>query len=505
MGRQATMMLALGLVLMLLALSSCTGARPAYKDVNYFVGSQGLKIGLTNADTLDEIYESSNFAYGLTIENLGAYSIVGDEQAILNIGFDPFYVQVDENAKGSNYKIDKSNVVVKGLSLIGKSRYYPSGSKIFFYFPYFQTKNITGQRSKPDTQIFASICYPYATTFSALACVDFDVFNENTRSQVCRQQDISAANQGAPVAVTQVEVENLPMDANLVRPVYTVHVSNVGGGTILSPVDNPAEIERVCTNQDLQSSDFNTVRIEATLSNDIKLVCTPNVIRMNYQEGVSRCTVSDEDLSKAIQYRQNYETPLTVNLSYVYLSTLKKDITIKRLNPYGDLSSQSQQGCLDFQVEVGGECVNKCTYCAQNPGDSACNPANSKVETQWNPSFGCRCSAQTCDSLYPSGLCLPFNSYCPAASYCCSNECASSEVRGPDGSCYPKCSTSCATISKPCICLSPEEAAAISGQDSSLFRKEASAAGLYCSKTGYAFEDQAECKNANQALAEQPV
>jgi hypothetical protein len=485
--------IALFLCIVPVLFASCD-MKPGTTDVNYHTGSDGLVMALTNEKSLGEMYESSSFVYGLTIENKGAYDVAGDGQGILTIGYDPYYIAVNPDAakqQGQQNPIafGSSNLIVKGISLQGKSRYYPTGSKAFLYFPYFTARNITGQRSQPETQIFSSICYPYSTTFSSMACIDFDIYHENTRSQICKQQDLSGSSQGAPVAVTQVEVQNLPTGDNLVRPVFTVHVENIGRGYVLSPVDNLAETERVCTNQDISStSDFNQVGIEAWLSNSIKLECTPDKIRMTQSEGISRCVVKDEDLEKAITYRQSYLSPLTVNLSYVYLSTLKNNIKIKRINPYGDTGAQGQHECDTFQITENGQCVSKCDYCARHTTESMCNPPTARYGIQWNSGFSCRCSSATCDSLYPDGLCVPFSAYCPPASYCCSNECSASQARyAKDGKCYPKCSTDCKAASTTCLC---------GDEEMQTFAEK----GEYCSKDFAVHKDQNLCKEANKEL-----
>ena len=486
-----TAAIALAIVASALLLAGCSGGyAPVHKDVEYYKGSDGLILELTNDETLKEIYESTNFALSMSIENAGAFSVTEPDEAVLSVGFDPFYIETLGEAKGNRLIITRSNIVAKGLSVIGKSRYYPTGSKIFFYFPYFKTRNVTGQQSKPDTQIFASLCYPYATTLSTIVCIDFDVFKEGTRSQVCTQSDLSLKDQGAPVAITLVEVENLPVRDNLVKPVFTLHMRNVGRGSILSPKSDPSEIERVCTNQELSQSDFNMVDVEAWLSNNIRLECTPNTVRLNEQEGITRCTIRDEDIADAISFRQNYQAPLTVNITYLYQNTLKQDIKIKRVNPYGDLSTQNTEGCLPFEVRDGDECVNKCDFCAKNPDASECNIASSRFEVQWNAGFGCKCSQKTCNSLYPDGLCTPFSGFCPVASYCCTSACSSSEQRyEEDGKCYPKCSDSCSEIKKACLC----------GDETTNIL---ALPGSFCSEDANIYSAQEDCKAANDNFEE---
>ena len=153
---------------------------------------------------------------------------------------------------------------------------------------------------------------------------------------------------------------------------------------------------------------------------------------------------------------QNYETPLTVDLSYVYLTSISKDIKIKRTNVFGGPSEPPAQ-CLPSEVRQGERCISRCYYCSQNQGGGAagtpCQPPNAIYHIKFEEQgFHCECGFDECARLYPKGLCVPFSNYCPGASYCCQPECRSSEVM-IKGKCYPKCSTSkCIEARKDCAC-----------------------------------------------------
>jgi hypothetical protein len=442
------------LVIMLscLALTSCDmlGGSTPIPDKNYHEGSEGLVMKLVGEDSLANLYEDSQFSLSLEISNNGAYDLTDEKQGILSINFDPYYVQPVESQAASDKIVTTPNgLLVKGIQGYGKSRYYPVGTKTFLTFANFKTKKIEGQRAEPSTDIFASLCYPYVTVLSKMVCVDFNAFNQNLRSQVCTQQDLSLTDQGAPVAITTVEVDNQPAGNNLVRPVFTIRVTNKGRGMILSPADTSEGLERVCSSKEMNKADFNTVKVNAQLSDSMTLQCNPSTIRMFDDEGFTRCSVSDDDLSKVISWRQNYQAPLTVNLSYVYLSKLQKKIEIKRFNVFGG-SIEDTAECMPFQVRSGDGCINRCTYCAQHPGDATCQPGGGKA-IAFNPSFSCSCSAATCDQLYPSGLCAPNMNFCPGASFCCAPGCKASEIRLDDGVCYPKCSQ-CSAVKADCAC-----------------------------------------------------
>ena len=472
----------ISLLFCILVLSSCSYA-PRQIDVDYYQGIKGLEIDFLPNSPPNELYEESPFNINFFIENRGAFDVWEENYGILSVSFDPFYIDASslESAQGTNVDIGTDSVVFKGIQLPGKSRYFPTGLETILSLPNFKTKTITGQREQPETQIFASLCYPYVTHLAKLICIDLNIYGQNLRKQICSQQDLSLSDQGAPLAITLVEIENQPVSSGAVRPVFTIHVQNRGSGTVLSPAYNAVELERVCSFTDLNREDFNTVEVRAVLSYSKELDCNPNPIRLFDNQGFTRCSVRDQDL---ILGHQNYETPLTVNLSYVYLTSISKNIEIKRLNEYGGSTSPLDQ-CLPSEVPEGDHCISRCYYCSQHPGDGSCQPTSAKFHIQFQEGFRCQCSSKTCNELYPKGLCVPFGGYCPGASYCCLPECRSTEVL-LSGKCYPKCSSSdCSEAKKDCACGTEEAGYAIIGE------------GTYCcpdTHTGYT--DEAICEQS---------
>ncbi|MBN2052210.1 hypothetical protein JW756_01785 [Candidatus Woesearchaeota archaeon] len=429
-------------------LSACGGYNPQPKEVNYFQGIKGLEMNFWDNSPPEEIYEESTFTTSLLIENRGAFDVLEDRHGVLSIGFDPFYID-SSGIQGSDRIVVSSNsLIVKGIQLPGKSQYYPTGMQTFLSIPGFKIRKIIGQREKPTTQLSASLCYPYTTTFSGLVCVDLSTAGENLRKQICYQQDLSLSDQGAPVAVSSIEVENQPVGQSVVRPVYVIHIKNKGSGTVLSPTYNPAELERVCSFQDLNRQDFNTIQIEAYLSDSKQLICNPNPVRLVEGEGFARCQVGEEDL---VLGHQNYEAPLSIKLDYVYITSLSKELGIKRINSYGG-SSEAPPKCLPYEVEEGGRCIVKCDYCSQNKGAGDCQPASSTTHINFEEGgFACQCSSCTDRT---AGSCVAYSNYCPGAIYCCQPKCSGSEIL-VNGKCYSKCSkcsSSSSALSKDCAC-----------------------------------------------------
>lgn len=464
-------------VFLMLFLSSCN-YQSVPKEANYFVGTKGLEMAFLETSPPKEVYENATFPVTIYVENRGAFDVTQDNYGILSISFDPFYIELFGIQNGSGVSVTKNSLVLKGIQLKGKSRYSPSGTETFLAFPNFRAKSIMGQREMPYTQISSTLCYPYNTKLSQMVCVDLNIYGENQRKQPCTQKDVSLSDQGAPLAITLLEVENQPVGNNVVRPVFTIHVQNKGSGTVLTPYDNPAEMDRVCSFQDLYREDFNTVRVSAVLSNNKELICTPNPLRLFNNEGFVRCQVKDEDL---ILGYQNYQTPLTITLSYIYLTSISRRVDIKRLNVYGEILN-TNASLLPFEIQPG---VIRCDYCAQNSGAAGCQPsAPNAKQIYFQKGFSCQCSFDTCSKLYPDGLCVPFTGYCPGASYCCMIECKSTEIRNPvDGKCYPKC-PKCIESTRSCACGTGDDPNNYLIMDSNKY---------CCTLTKQVFEKKEEC------------
>jgi hypothetical protein len=474
-----------------LLLSSCGDGSTTGKTklVNYYTGSNGITIDVLNKDSFDEIYENTSFGISLLLENEGACDVTAEKQGYLMVSYDPFYVSasIPEGQQRFSQSKNGSSILVSGIRLMGKSRYYPSGEDAFVSLPNFMIKPVLGQRSKPDTNMFITFCYPYNTFLATPICVDMNVFRENVRRQVCTQADVSFSDQGAPVAVSSIEVDNQPINDEYVRPVFIIHITNVGMGSVLSPANDPADLERVCTASDPRREDYNTVAVDAFLSEKLKLDCKPATVRLYNEEGVTRCSVRDEDLQKIVVQHQNYEAQLTVNLSYVYQESASENIEIKRFELYGG-SNVSDDQCESYVKMINGVCITKCKFCSEHPEDYTCQPSGAGHQILFDKSFSCQCSSTRCNSLYPDGLCVPSGNYCAGISYCCSPPCTGAKIKGEDGSCYSRCSK-CSKITSACLC---------DGSESSI-SKESPVGGGYCcpsSSGGSVFDTEPKCDEA---------
>ena len=282
------------------------------------------------------------------------------------------------------------------------------------------------------------------------------------------------------MAITLVEVENQPVGVETVRPVFTITMRNKGSGSVLSPVYGTGELDRVCSFENLNKEDFNTVDVRAVLSGFIELDCQPNPVKLFEGDGVTRCSVRDADLAVG---RDNYEAPLIVNLSYVYLTSASANVEIRRTNLYGGPTDPPSQ-CLPSQRWLDGRCVDKCDYCNQNGGGGDCQPPGDVHIKFENGGFACQC-ASCADSRYKEGLCVPFAGYCVGGMFCCQLKCPSGETL-INGECYPKCSsTDCVKTSKDCGCGTKDDGYSLISEDS-----------YCCPELQQGFGDRTSCTEA---------
>ncbi len=485
------------MILLAIFISACVITNPPDAP-NFYVGTKGLEMKFLDQAPPSDIYEGSSFSAGIMVENGGAVNVMDDSHGILSLSFDPFYIELIEITNTTSISVTKNGFNFKGIQLPGKSIYYPTGYETFYTFPNFKTKSIMGQREQPDTQLFASLCYPYQTSFSGLVCVDFNLFGENLRKQVCAQKDLSlSGGQGAPVAIVGIATENQPV-GNRVRPVFTLHIQNLGSGTVLTNYLNAPNLDRTCAFQELNREDFNTIGVRAALSGTKELQCTPQPVRLFNGEGFVRCMVKDEDL---ILGNQNYPALLSINLSYVYLTSASKTIKVKRLNPYGGSTTTTGSACQPYEIEapVDGvtRCIAKCDYCARyDPSDGRCavprDSSHPDLRITLQAGFACQCSYQECIGLYPDGLCVPTSNFCPGSSYCCMPACTSSAPVRINGKCYPKCSSSssaskCIATTRDCACGT--------GTDPASFKLAASGR-ICCPLLAENYADAASCTSA---------
>ncbi len=330
MVRMDKKLILIGIVL-IFVVSGCSegglgrGKKNPITEVDVRKGTDGLKIEFLPNSPPQNVFAEIGFPISLKIKNIGAFDIAEDnketsqiESGIVVFGFEKAYMDIPEGKVLFDVK--------------GKSIYAPLGDEEFIIVN-ARAGAIGPQSETHPSTIFATACYPYETIFGASVCIDTDIIGESEKGQkACIVKDLAFTNgQGAPVSVTKVETRMLPQDDGKIKPHFLIYVKNAGNGQVI----NISKIDRACSSEQLDYKDFNTLKVNATLSG-VELDCDPAEgmqktaeARLRDKEDLIRCTYDggggiDAGLDA-------YVAPLRVELDYGYTFTISKNIIIEKV------------------------------------------------------------------------------------------------------------------------------------------------------------------------------
>jgi hypothetical protein len=299
------------LIILLIILAGCTGLKITSSKETITIpsireGSQGIEIEYISEMPPAELLENQAFEIGFELQNKGAEDT---QNGIYTIGLNEQYItMIDE-------KISRFNIK-------GKSIYSPLGNKQRVIMR-AKTGTIGEQLTKQSTTIVASTCYEYATTASITTCMDTQPFQKN---KVCTIAPIrKTGGQGGPVAVTYVEQKTIPhTDTSRIIPGYVIQIDNIGTGQVI----DTKYVYDACLGRTIDRTNYDIVQINAMLSNEV-LSCEPSQIKLREADNRVFCKLG-QGISKTAG---NYQAPLTVELTYGYMQTKPKTISILNAKP----------------------------------------------------------------------------------------------------------------------------------------------------------------------------
>jgi 3D (Asp-Asp-Asp) domain-containing protein len=422
--------------ILLVLLIGCTssGSTPLTK----YVGTEGLQISFQENAPPKTVYESTPFPVKIAVRNPGAFDVPYKDMFI-TFSVDPLYISGGINPY---LPADQDR---EHTELLGRSVTYTKGQELTYGIPTtqaFTTREVFGQREAPVTDMTVNVCYAYTTYLSTPVCIDTNIYQQNERTQVCEAKDLAfSSGQGAPIAITNVEVHSIPLINNgveSIRPEFIIHVRNTGAGYLVGPSSLP--LQSACLLKGIPKDSLNTVQVNARL-HDTLLECgktaygTPKgLLRLEGGEGDISCTVPSDKLNDPLYSRaQNFETTLIINLTYIYKSSATTTIEIQRIpggreeipsDINGKLMGYAYSGDTLLRDQKGNP-LTLCAYYGENP-DKAPDTVSSRI----NKAFSCGCGPQTCleQNRNNPGSC--FASFCPGDVYCCTEKGSASGAPG---------------------------------------------------------------------------
>ncbi|MBI4440238.1 hypothetical protein HY638_04675 [Candidatus Woesearchaeota archaeon] len=313
------------ILLLAVFLAACT-TKPSFTSENVYVGTDGVSLAFTKNSPPAEVFENSIFPVGIEIWNKGAYNV---EEGYALVNLDQDYMEPGEfTGSTSIFPSDASKL---DFQLMGKSEISQQGDRDTIGLTVL-TKPIDILSEKHTSTVSVMACYRYQTFASPNVCIDTDPFGIRENKKSCTVSDIPlTGGQGAPVAVTKVEVKMLPSKSqDKVVSQFRIYVKNMGNGQVV----DASKVADACSSEGLTKSDINSVSVSAQLSNGIVLDCIPKREGNGGLEGYLRLKGEDYVLCN---YEEGvpmelgtFKTTLNIALDYGYMHSISKDVTIRK-------------------------------------------------------------------------------------------------------------------------------------------------------------------------------
>ena len=244
---------------------------------------------------------------------------------------------------------DLSKKSLNGKSLID----IRGGSDIMIFNGKVNLDNLKVDKYEPS--LLATLCYNYVTIGGPAVCIDPDPHLQ--QKKVCEAAPVVLTSQGAPVAITRVDVNSLAA-----KTTFTITIKNVGGGEVIrnKPESNQPSAAATTTstatpgsNEDsinkcdpfgtskLTREDLDKVYVEEVSTGTTILQCWPftdkstkadkGFIRLNNGEGIVICELEKTDAGYP-GGNTAYTTPLKIVLGYAYKTTAERKLLIQKEN-----------------------------------------------------------------------------------------------------------------------------------------------------------------------------
>lgn len=302
-------------ILCLLFLSACqlqSGLQP--KDSQMFSqrsGSEGLRINFLENLPPQQLFDNEEFNAVIQVENQGSSDVGGAGDKIYLSGFDQSIITGISNFGMSVPRLRGKDLFTQNIDVELVS--FKGGINLL------KNKGL----NQFNTPLMLTTCYEYTTLASPQICVDPNPLAPSLKPKVCTAQTVGAGTQGAPIAVSSVDV--LPSPGNTK---FKIYVQNVGGGRVLrSGMSALSECSPFFPNTQQLFKDVDYVEVQDVIVSDvsIKNSCRPlddNHLRLQNGQGVFYCEFN------RIRGTSAYPTPLIVKLRYNYQTTLLKNLNI---------------------------------------------------------------------------------------------------------------------------------------------------------------------------------
>lgn len=280
-------------------------------------GKEGVNIEFIENAPEDEIKERTEFQLGLRMKNNGATDVKNGK---MTIGVQRDLFEDFENVRNFNLK--------------GKSQDRKEGERDEMFID-MKTQNIYVSERQP-TEIHLNYCYPYETLLSTEICIDSTPTDEDDRPPSCPSNSESfGQGQGAPVVVTEYELEMVPKSEGAV-PKVKFEIKNKGEGRVVKA----EKYGKACSSQGVSRENYGIIDTSMIYIGDENLECNRQRLKVKkdgesneyYDSSTAEIVCTGEKIPKS---KQPYTDSVTMTLSYGYMVSEKKEIMIEKKSEEG--------------------------------------------------------------------------------------------------------------------------------------------------------------------------
>jgi len=273
------------------------------EKIEYHIGTEALKMSFLKNFPPDEIREGQPFQIIIEVINQGAYDI--SKCNLTLTGLKEQYTKIVEGSSKQTIK-----------ELKGKSIEFPVGDKELVTFKAKNERRLPLDKHKELIRIDA--CYKYETKASADICINPTSYVSVPQTPtVCAQnQQIGiAGGQGAPISVTRIEQNTIPLpEQGKYELELKFHIANLGKGIVYG--ENGCKKGGFLTVDNIIFSKFS---LNSGITCEFK---EDRLVVLDKKDNVLKCkTEIDSSMGSFI-------TPLQITLSYWYEDKIEKTIEV---------------------------------------------------------------------------------------------------------------------------------------------------------------------------------
>lgn len=274
-------------------------------------GTEGVVV--SSVQVPSSVYADEEFTLTYELSNRGASDVTRDNPGYVSVSYDQLYF---------DYAGLTSRFPANSFSLDGRTRFY-EGEQAYLNL-HFRAREIERFSERISSPVLATVCYPYASNVTADVCIEQNR-NVDHGSVACRNAPVRPLSPAAPLGVEEVVVRTGRAEVEgeqVLVPQFRITLRNYGEG--VPSADS-------CVDGD--SSLLNSAVIRASVLNE-RLECETsageNLVRFSRGRAVVTCSVPDASGVAFPASQGNFQSLLSVDLSYTYRESVRTELEVTR-------------------------------------------------------------------------------------------------------------------------------------------------------------------------------